>query len=146
DLHFGAEYAELYGNAEPTKLYLNSNLSPHFPYAAQIWAAMWRKHSGERIDGAIAVDPTALSYLLGVTGAVTLPDKSRVSAANVVALTQSAVYGTFTDANARSAYLKVVAASTGSQLLHTHASMTSLLDAAARAVSERRLLMWSADP
>jgi hypothetical protein len=146
DLRFGADYAGLYGNAEPTRLYLNSNLSPHFPYAAQIWAAMWRKRSGERVDGAIAVDPTALSYLLGVTGAVTLPDKSRVSAANVVALTQSALYKTFTDAGARSAYLEVVAASTGSQLLHSHASVTSLLDAAARAVSERRLLMWSADP
>jgi hypothetical protein len=146
NLYFGADYAQLYGNAESTKMYGNSNLSPHFPYAAQIWAAMWEKRSGEHIDGAIAVDPTALSYLLGVTGAVTLPDKSQVDAANVVALTQSAEYAKFSDSNARSSYLLEVARSVGSQVVHPHGAMTGLLDAAGRAVGERRLLMWSADP
>ena len=145
-LHFGADYAALYGNAESTDLYLNSNLSPHFPYAAQIWAAMWERFSGEHIDGAIAVDPTALSYLLEVTGPVTLPDGSHADAGNVVALTQSAVYANFTNADARSAYLLDVARSISDNLVHAHGSMTSLLAAAAQAVAERRLLIWSADP
>ena len=146
DLRFGGDYAGLYGNAEATKLYLNSNLSPNFPYAARIWTAMWEKHSGQHIDGAIAVDPTALSYLLGVTGPVTPPGQSQVDAANVVALTQSTVYAKFRNDNARRSYLLDVARSISDRLVHAHESMTRLLDAGARAVGERRLLIWSADP
>jgi hypothetical protein len=145
-LQFGSDYAQLYGNAETTSVYRNSNMSPHFPYAAQIWAAMWEKHSGEHIDGAIAVDPTALSYLLAATGSVTLPDKSQLDATNVVALTQSTVYARFSNAEARTTYLLDVARSISKHLLDARGSMTPLLEAAARAVGERRLLMWSADP
>ncbi|MBO0883353.1 MAG: DUF4012 domain-containing protein, partial [Mycobacterium sp.] len=144
-LQFGGDYAELYGNAETTSLYRNSNLSPNFPYVGQIWATMWEKFSGEHIDGAIAVDPTALSYLLGATGAATLPDKSQVDAGNVVALTQSTVYAKFSDAQARTTYLLNVAKSVSQHLVNAQGSMTSLLQAAAHAVSERRLLIWSAD-
>jgi Protein of unknown function (DUF4012) len=145
-LYFGADYAQLYGSAQSTKLYLNSNLSPHFPYAAQIWAAMWERYSGEHIDAAIAVDPMALSYLLGVIGAVTLTDQSRVTAGNVVALTQSGMYAEFSNATARSTYLLDVARSIGSHVVHAHGSTTTLVDALARAAGERRLLIWSADP
>lgn len=145
-LQFGSEYAQLYGNAKTTSLYRNSNMSPHFPYAAQIWARMWEKHSSEHVDGALAIDPTALSYLLGATGPVMLPDKSRLDAGNVVALTQSTVYARFTNAKARTTYLLDVAKSISNHLIHTHASMTGVLQAAARAVGERRLLIWSADP
>jgi hypothetical protein len=144
-LNLGSDYAELYGSAEPTSLYLNSNLSPNFPYAAQIWAAMWEKYSGEQIDGAIAIDPTAVSYLLGVTGPVTLPDNSQVDAGNIVALTQSEVYAKFSDTDAQNAYLLDVARGISEHLLDSRGSMTSLLGAAARAVGERRLLLWSAD-
>jgi hypothetical protein len=147
-LNFGTDYADLYGNADTTSLYLNSNLSPNFPYAAQIWAAMWEKHSGEHINGAIAVDPTAASYLLGAIGPVTLPDHSQVDAGNVVALTQSGVYAKFpewNDAASQSTYLLDVARSISDGLLQAHGSMTPLLGAAARAAGERRLLIWSAD-
>ena len=53
---------------DPTGTYSNSDVSPNFPDAAAIWAAMWQKKSGEKITAAIALDPTALSYLLAVTG------------------------------------------------------------------------------
>ena len=46
---------------------------------------MWKKKSGQQVTGAIAIDPTALSYLLQVTGPATLPDGEVVSADNVVA-------------------------------------------------------------
>jgi hypothetical protein len=147
-LNFGTDYADLYGNADTTSLYLNSNLSPNFPYAAQIWAAMWEKHSGEHINGAIAVDPTAASYLLGAIGPVTLPDNSQVDAGNVVALTQSGVYAKFPDWNeaaSQNTYLLDVARSISDGILRAHGSMTPLLGAAARAAGERRLLIWSAD-
>ncbi|PRC56366.1 hypothetical protein C6A85_38980, partial [Mycobacterium sp. ITM-2017-0098] len=37
----GAEYERQYGYMEPFADFRNSNMSPHFPYAAQIWKTMW---------------------------------------------------------------------------------------------------------
>ena len=151
NVDFGRDYHHLYDGAATTTYYGNSNLSPNFPYAAQIWASMWRKYSGQKVDGAIAVDPTALSYLLAVTGPATLPDTSQISGANAVALTQSTSYAKFpgvgmADVTQRQAYLLEVAAAASSRVLGTHGDPTALLRAAGQAAGERRLLVWSADP
>jgi len=57
NVDFGPDYHHLYDGAGTTTLFVNGNLSPHFPHAAQIWASMWQKYSGQRVDGVIAVDP-----------------------------------------------------------------------------------------
>ncbi len=148
-LDFGTDYNNMYGGARTTSLYINSNVSPHYPYAAQIWIAMWKKYSGQRLDGAFAVDPTALSYLLQVAGPATLRDGSSVSASNVVALTQSTVYAKFPrldEQTQRKNYLLNLAQAASKQILDSHASATALVKAAGRAASERRLLVYSADP
>jgi hypothetical protein len=145
-LDFGADYQGRYAGADSTNYYGNSNISPHFPYAARIWAAMWQRKSGERVDGAVALDPTALSYLLRVTGPATLADGTKVSAQNIVALTEQAGYARFSDDAARKRYLRVVGQAVGTRLLGGHGDPAALLRAAARAASERRLLVWSADP
>lgn len=145
-LDLGAEYDDLYQGYDATTYYPNSNVSPHFPYAAQIWATMWERHSGEHVDGAVAVDPTTLSYLLAATGPVTAHGTS-VGAANVIALTQSTVYQRFADNNdKRKQFLLDVAKAVSQQVVHAHGSASGLLDAATRAAGERRLLVWSATP
>src|SRR6185312_13608525 len=72
-LRFGPEYEHLYGPSMPTTTFVDSNVSPNFPYAAQVWAAMWQKVSGEHIDGVVALDPTVLAYFLAATGPAQLP-------------------------------------------------------------------------
>jgi Protein of unknown function (DUF4012) len=147
DINFGPVYDQLYEDAGTTAMYGSGNLSPNFPYAAQIWASMWHKKSGQRVDGVIAVDPTALSYLLAVTGPATLPDRTRVSAGNVVSLTQSTVYARFvTDNEARRRFLLAVARAVSTKILDTHGGTTALVRAAGKAAGERRLLVWTADP
>jgi hypothetical protein len=145
DLDFGADFAKMYQRAAPTQSYGNSNFSPHFPYAAQIWAAMWEKKTGEHIDGALALDPTALSYLLNVTGPATLPTGQRVGSGNVVSLTQKDQYRFFSDDKARKAYLIEIADGVSQQLLGGHGDTKRLLRAAAKAADQRRLVLWSAD-
>ncbi|MCW2526482.1 MAG: hypothetical protein JWM76_1342 [Pseudonocardiales bacterium] len=150
-LDFGPEYAGHYGADQPFSQYVDSNESPHFPYAAQIWAAMWTAKTGEKVDGAMALDPTALSYLLQVTGPATLPDQTIVSGANVVALTEKEVYAKFPQdlpvANAaRRQYFLDIAQASEERLLAGTGDARALLKAAARAATERRLLVWSADP
>jgi hypothetical protein len=110
-LNFGPDFEGRYGVADPTNFYVNSNISPHFPYAAETWAAMWQRKSGERVDGAIAVDPSALSYFLAVTGPAKLADGSSITAANIVAKTQQEAYQRFPDNAQRKAYLLEVAQS-----------------------------------
>jgi hypothetical protein len=150
DVSFGPDYDQLYRGAGTTTLYSNANLSPHFPYAAQIWTSMWHKKFGQNLDGAIAVDPTALSYLLAVTGPAALPDGSRVSSSNIVALTQSQVYARFPgnagDDAARRAYLIAIALASSKQILNPQANTTALVKAAGQAIGDRRILVWSVDP
>jgi hypothetical protein len=151
NVDFGADYHHLYDGAGTTTLYGNGNLSPNFPYAAQIWASMWKNHSGQKVDGVIAVDPTALSYLLAVTGPATLPDKSQINAANAVTLTQATSYAKFPDLSGaaneqRKAYLLDVASAASKKILDSRGEPTALLRAAGKAAGERRFLVWSADP
>ncbi|MHB8188203.1 MAG: DUF4012 domain-containing protein [Dermatophilaceae bacterium] len=151
DVDFGPDYHHLYDGAGTTTLYGNGNLSPNFPYAAQIWASMWQKYSSEHVDGVIAVDPTTLSYLLAVMGPATLPDKSQVNAGNVVALTQSTAYAKFSDLSAatqgqRRAYLLAIASAVSKKILDAHGESAALMRAVGKAAGERRLLVWSADP
>jgi Protein of unknown function (DUF4012) len=144
-LDLGAEYDRRYRSADPVNTYSNSTISPDFSDAARIWAAMWQKYSGQRIDGALAVDPTAISYLLRVTGAATLPDGSRVGGAEVVSLTQQTMYRTHPDKAARKAYLLAIARAISVKLLSVHGS-TRLVRAVGQAAGERRIVAWSADP
>ncbi len=142
-LDLGAEYARRYSGAAPWDTYPNSTISPDFRDAAQIWAAMWQKYSGQHIDGAVAVDPTAISYLLKVTGSAGLADGTQVTSGNVVALTQQTLYSKFPDTAQRKQYLIEIASAISHTVLSAHGS-SSLIHAAARAASERRLVVWSA--
>ncbi|WP_338184744.1 DUF4012 domain-containing protein [Jatrophihabitans sp.] len=144
-LNLGTDFTAYASGSNPTSVFVNSDLSPNFPYAARIWAAMWQKVSGEHVDGAIALDPTALSYLLAVTGPATLPDGSQVSSANVVALTEKDEYATFADTAKRKAYLVELTKAVDGQLLSGAGSPTDLAKAFGRAGGENRLQVWSAD-
>jgi hypothetical protein len=144
-LDLGAEYRRLYGRAKPTELILNSNMHPDFRFAGRIWAEMWQRVSGERVHGAIATDPTALSYLLEVIGPVTVPGGVRLTAQNVVAETQSVAYARFADDNVRrKQYLVDILRAVQTTMLRSPETV-DLLNAFGRAAGEGRLLVWSRD-
>lgn len=149
NLNFGPDYNKQYGPDLPYAQYGDSNESPHFPYAAQIWAAMWEKRSGQKVNGAIAVDPTAMGYLLTVTGGATLPDGQQVTGANFAALTQKDVYAKFpaNDQNLqRKQYLIAIAELAAKRVLSGAGGTPALVEAASKAANEGRILMWSSDP
>lgn len=50
------------------------NLSPDFPTAAALFAKMYTDRTGTAVDGVVAIDPVALSYLLEGTGPVEVGD------------------------------------------------------------------------
>lgn len=158
DIDLGPEFTRVYGWTNPLADFRNSNLSPHFPYAARIWKSMWERKvagggPGAPVDGVVAVDPVALSYVLGAIGPVTLPDGEVVSEENVVELTMSTAYSRFAtgadeDANqiARKAYLLEIATATVKKLAGPLPAPRKLLDALGRAAGEGRISVWSNSP
>ncbi|ORA46319.1 hypothetical protein BST22_22220 [Mycolicibacterium chubuense] len=143
----GSDYDQQYGFANPFTDFRNSNMSPHFPYAAQIWKSMWAERTGTNVDGVIAIDPVALSYILGAVGPITMPDGEVVSKENVVELTESTAYKRFPDDQlARKTYLQNIANAVVAKITGPVQSPRQLLEALGKAASERRILIWSSIP
>ena len=140
-LDFGPDYAALYGD-DPAS-WAGANMSPHYPYAAQLWLKMWQDRTGERLDGAITTDPVTLSYLLKATGPVTLPDGRVISADNVVSFTENEIYFLIEDDAERDAYLQTVAKASFDAVFSGKADPRALIDALGKAAGERRLLVYS---
>ncbi|MBY6412261.1 DUF4012 domain-containing protein [Rhodococcus sp. BP-252] len=145
-IDLGPEYNALWGPRNTTVDFRNSNASANFPYAGQIWTSMWTEQTGESLDGAIATDPIALSYLLGATGPVRLADGEEITADNVVEVTLSSSYARFGDDQlARKMYLQEIAAAVVTKMTSGVAPTRALIDALGRAGSEGRIAVWSAD-
>lgn len=146
-LDLGPEYAESYGFNDPTTDYRNSNFSAHFPYAAQIWKSMWLQQTGVNVDGAIAIDPVALSYVLAAVGPVALADGEVITQDNVVELTESTAYVRFpTDQPARKQYLQDIAQAVVKKMTGPVPSSRNLFDALGKAISQGRIAVWSSSP
>lgn len=143
---FGPAFTALYGADESTQLLANSNLSPNFPYAAQIWTGLWLRQTGQRLDGAIATDPNGLADLLTAIGPVNLPGGEQVTAQNVVALTEQAAYARYPDPLARKRFLIRIATAVVGALSNRPHDLPGLLRALSSTVEGGHLKLWSADP
>ncbi|QWC83854.1 DUF4012 domain-containing protein [Nocardioidaceae bacterium] len=124
------------------------NLTPRFPRSGELAAAMWADTHDTEVDGVASVDPVALSYLLRATGPVTveLPDGETVelTADNVVPYLLNQVYLDNPDDPARQdAVFATAAGAVFDAVTAGGADPRALLDALTRAVTERRLLLWS---
>ena len=144
-LDLGADFDDLYQGARSH--FQDANASPHFPFAAQIWAQVWETKSGTHIDNVVSIDPTTLSYLLAAVGPATTDDGTEVTAGNVVALTEKRLYTQFASSDAdRKQFLVGVAKAVANHLLAARTGLRRLTDGVRRAADEHRLLFWSADP
>ena len=141
-LSFGPAYAALY-QSQPG-LWASANLSPHYPYAAQLWLKMYADRTGQQLDGVITTDPVTLSYLLAVTGPVVLPDGKQLSATDVVPYVENGVYRDYpTQDAARKAVLEQVSKSSLRAVLSGQGDPAALVSALAKAAGERRLVIYS---
>jgi hypothetical protein len=139
-----AEFTKLYGK-NPAILQ-NSNLSPHFPYGAEIWMGLWKKQFGEQLDGVIAVDPSALSYVLKATGPITLKSGEVITSDNVVSDTLQTAYKRYeTNNDARKQYLVDIMNAAAAKITSGQFSKVEMLKAIKRGLIENRILMYSRD-
>jgi hypothetical protein len=140
----GHEYDAVYGPYATTRFWGNTNISPDFPDVMRIWTAWYeRLHPDVHLDGALATDPVALSYVLKSLGPVNLPDGEHVTSDNVVQLLEVDTYARFHDDIERKAFQVGVAQAVLDEVLHTHSSAAKLLTAIGDAASEHRVLVAS---
>lgn len=124
----------------------NATLTPDFARSGELAQARWTQLTGQEVDGVAAIDPVALSYLLEATGPVTLPDGSELTSENAVETLLSGVYARFADQpQLQDAYFAAAAAAVFERVSSFDGDAGAMLDALARGVEERRILVWSAD-
>lgn len=137
------EFFNIYGD-DPA-MWLNSNMSPHFPYGARIWLALWERQFSEKLDGVITLDPIALSDLLKVTGAIEVRGLP-ITSENVVAETLSDAYLKFERNNlARKQYLVEIIEGVAKRALYSGLDQTRLLWSLRTSILENRVLLFSTD-
>ncbi|WP_300681259.1 DUF4012 domain-containing protein [Nocardioides sp.] len=132
-----------YGDLVGT-FFTDANLQPDWGRASALMAARWKQVYDERIDGVLSLDPVALSYILKVTGPVTV-DGTQLSAENVVRRLLHDVYVDLPDPADQDAYFRKVAAAIFARFTGEGASARTLLPALRHGVDERRVLVHSFD-
>ena len=120
--------------------------SPDFPRVAEVARAMWAESTGQEVDGVIATDPVALSYVLEGTGPIPIEDQgAELSADNAADLLLNDVYLDQPNPAVQNEYFADAAGSVFDSVLGGQGSPSAILDGLVRATDEERLLIWSAD-
>ncbi|MFW0774876.1 DUF4012 domain-containing protein [Paenarthrobacter nitroguajacolicus] len=130
------------------------NLTPDFPTTASTAQAMWERSTGERLDGVLSLDPVALSFILDATGPIQIEDPtirqigsnlpSQLTAMNVVQTLLSDAYAKIEEPELQDIYFAGAAKEIFAAVSSKNTDPKKLLDAIARGVDERRILLWSA--
>lgn len=132
-------------DTKPARYIQNVTQVPDFAVGAPLAREMYRLHSGETVDGVIAVDPVVLSYLLAATGPVALPTGDTLTSENAVPLLLNEVYFRYADPADQDAFFAGAAGAVFGALAQGQGSASGLVGALARAIGEHRVLVWSAD-
>lgn len=141
----GSEAEAIY-TQRPGRWMQNVTQIPEFALSGAIAREMWARHHGHDVDGVIAVDPVALSYILEATGPVELPTGDVLTSGNAVPLLLNEVYLRFQQPAEQDAFFADAAAAVFEALAAGSADPRALVTALMRAADERRLLLWSAHP
>ncbi|MBV9292904.1 MAG: DUF4012 domain-containing protein [Frankiales bacterium] len=146
----GADYDQVYGGYRTAALWKSSNISPDFPDAADIWTRLWQRQSGQRLDGAIGIDPVALADVLQATGPTRVKGFAQpISGANLVDVTLRQEYVLFPTRNERAQrrrFLDGVASAVINRILSGAGSAQALVRRLGDAASTGHLAIWSAHP
>ncbi|KIA71907.1 hypothetical protein ANMWB30_34250 [Arthrobacter sp. MWB30] len=132
------------------------NLTPDFATSASTAVAMWEKSTGEKLDGALSLDPVALSFILDATGPVQITDPTvkeigrdlptQLTGKNVVQTLLSDAYAKIPVPKLQDVYFAGAAHEVFGALSSGKTDAKKLLDAISKGVAERRILLWSNIP
>lgn len=144
-LDLGPEVTGIFGT-QPARWIQNVTQVPDFSLSGALAREMWQRRTGTAVDGVLAVDPVALSYLLRATGPVELPTGEQLTADDAIGLLLNGVYLRYPVPADQDAFFAATAAAVFAKITSDSVDPTRLVTALVRAGDERRLLMWSAIP
>jgi len=137
------EFVNIY-RSDPA-IWMNSNLSPHYPYGARIWLALWEKQFAENLDGVITLDPIVLSHLLTVIGPIEVQGKE-INSENVVRESLSDAYLRYEEDNmGRKRYLVEIIEGVANAILAPDSDKARLAWSLVRPILDNRVLLYSTD-
>ena len=142
------ERLELF-HPNPAERVQNTTQIPNFTESARISQTAWKKRTGTKVDGVIAIDPVTLAYLLEATGPVKVPVSANgatktLTTDNAVSFILNEVYNGYPN-EVQDAILHAATAAAFEKIMEGKAEPRALLDALAKAAGERRILIWSDD-
>jgi hypothetical protein len=128
--------------------WLNINMTPDFPVAAEATRLAIQDQTNQRIDGVVQADPFALKALLELTGSATVPGLGiTVDASNVVPFTTNEAYVQFAhDSEARKLVLGDVAKSVVERFFDQSDPSVGGLRKLVGTMAEGHIQVYSADP
>jgi outer membrane murein-binding lipoprotein Lpp len=134
---------DVYGDKLGT-FFLNANLQPDFPRAAELWKARWEQVYPTEVDGVISLDPVAISYLLEATGPIEV-DGTTVDSGNAVDLLLHDTYVRYPDPADQDAFFRAVARTMFDRISSGVAEPRALLSALSRGADEHRVYVHDFD-
>ncbi len=126
---------------------MDVNFTPDFPTAASTFATMYQQRTGRSVDGVVAFDPVAVSYLLAGHAPIDVGHGIHLTSDNVVRVLLSKAYAMFpegSDASARDAFLAHATQAVFAAIMSGGSDPHAMLHGLQKAAAQRRLLIWSA--
>jgi len=124
----------------------NTVLTPDFPRTAELVSQFWRNTTGGEIDGVIATDPVAVSYVLKATGAVVEPGGLRLDSGNFLHELLRDSYLRLPDPLEADAFYTGVASTIFRAVGSGQGDARRVVEELGRAGGEHRVRVWSAHP
>ena len=141
-LELDPEVTAIYGQSPATWMH-NVTQIPDFTESGPLARAMWAQKHGTEVDGVLALDPVALSYLLDATGPLALSTGDTLTSENAVPLLLNEVYFRYPDPKAQNAFFDEASRAVFDALSRGQADPAKLVSALGRAGDEHRLFLWS---
>ena len=136
----------LYGNLM-NRYPQDVNFTPDFPTAAELFAQMYQVRTETIVDGVVAIDPVALSYMLEGSPGVDIGEGLTMTADNLVQTLLSEVYRQFDGVNQseRDDFLDDATNKVFAHVMSGKTDPKALIDGLRKASDERRILIFSAN-
>lgn len=133
----------LYQNL-PGQFIQDVTMTPDFARSGALAQEMWKRRTGQTVDGVLAIDPVALSYVLDAIGPVQGPSGVQLTSSNAVDVLLNRVYSDIPKPADQDAFFASVTHSIFQKALGGGTSDTKLVDAVLKSASEQRMHLWSA--
>lgn len=123
----------------------NATMTPDFPRTGALAAASWQRETGHAVDGVLAVDPVALSYVLRATGPVADGTGTTLDAGTLAGALLDQSYRRFPAPGDSDAYFARATSAAFGALTGPAVDGSALVRGLVSAAGEGRLRVWSAD-